>query len=225
MSNTRNSLHFAFTSGAMALLAGVATAYATPFQNGSFETGPSAPVNFCCGGAPYIGTFFAPYTGIPGWTVTAGSIDILTLPGWAPSDGLRSIDLDGLSAATLVQTFDTIPGMTYNVSFDLAANFYAGQAIKHVLVTAPGFSQTYAFNSAGRTALNMGWETHAFQFVAAGVSSSLSFADTDPTSAFGPALDNVRVNGNTTAVPEPATFALIGLGLAAGLGFSRRKRM
>ena len=227
MPNTRNSLHFAFTSGAMALLVGVATAYAAPFQNGGFETGPSAPVNFCCGGAPYIGTFFAPYTGIPGWTVTAGSIDILGLPGWAPSEGSRSIDLDGLSAATLVQTFDTIPGSTYDVLFDLAANFYAGQPIKHVLVTAPGFSQTYAFNSTGRTALNMGWETNAFQFVAAGASSSLSFADQDPSSAFGPALDNVRVNGNTNpiAVPEPATFALIGLGLAAGLGFSRRKRM
>jgi choice-of-anchor C domain-containing protein len=55
---------------------------AAPFQNGGFELGPSAPVNFCgvCG-APYIGTFFAPFAGIPGWTVTAGSIDIIFLPG------------------------------------------------------------------------------------------------------------------------------------------------
>src|SRR5437879_3323439 len=80
---------------------------AVPFQNGSFEIGPNAPVNFCgvCG-APYIGTFFAPYGGIPGWTVTEGSIDIIFLTGstgWSPSEGLRAIDLDGLSGGTLVQ--------------------------------------------------------------------------------------------------------------------------
>ena len=132
---------------------------ALPFQNGSFEDGPTAPVNFCgaCG-APYIGTFFAPYGGIPGWTVTAGSIDIIFLTGtagWSASNGLRSIDLDGLSGGTMAQTFDTVAGSTYTVSFDLAANFYAGDLIKSVLVSAPGFSQIYTFNSAGRTALNM----------------------------------------------------------------------
>jgi choice-of-anchor C domain-containing protein len=191
---------------------------ATPFQNGGFETGPNSPVNFCgvCG-APYIGTFFAPFAGIPGWTVTAGSIDIIFLTGsagWSPSEGSRAIDLDGLSGGTLVQTFDTIPGLSYEVSFDLAANFYTGDLVKSVLVTAPGFSQIYTFDSIGRTALNMGWQTETFQFVAAGSSSSLSF-DSQTNSAFGAALDNVRVNGDTSppSVPEPSTFALIGLGL------------
>src|SRR5436190_1893738 len=84
-----------------------------PFQNGSFETGPTSPVNFCAAcGAPYIGTFFAPYSGVTGWNVTAGSIDIISLPGWTPSEGTRAIDLDGLSAGTLVQTFDTVAGTT-----------------------------------------------------------------------------------------------------------------
>ena len=145
-----------------------------PFQNGGFEVGPNSPVNFCgvCGAAPYVGTFFAPFAGITGWSLTAGSVDIIGLPGWSPSEGTRSIDLDGLSAATLVQTFDTTPGTTYQVSFDLAANFYAGQTIKTLLTTAPGFSQTYTFSSTGRTALDMGWQTNTFQFVASGSSST-----------------------------------------------------
>lgn len=198
------------------------SAQAAPFQNGSFESGPSAPVNACgpCGGAPYIGTFFAPYTGIPGWTVTAGSIDIIFLTGstgWAASEGLRSIDLDGLNGGTLAQTFDTAAGSSYTVSFDLAANFYTGDRIKSVLVTAPGFSQIYTFDSAGRTALNMGWVTDTFEFTAAGATSTLAF-DSQTNSAFGAALDNVRLSladGTVAPIPEPATFALIGLGLAA----------
>jgi len=199
------------------LVAGMfAQVSAAPFQNGGFEVGPNSPVNFCgvCG-APYIGTFFAPFAGITGWNLTAGSVDIIGLPGWSPSEGTRSIDLDGLSAGTLAQTFDTILGTTYKVSFDLAANFYAGQTIKSVLVTAPGFSQTYTFNSTGRTALNMGWQTNTFQFVAAGSSSTLSFASQDvATSAFGPALDNVTVNAVGAAVPEPSTWLLAGISLS-----------
>jgi len=201
---------------------------AVPFQNGSFELGPTTPVNFCAAcGAPYIGTFFAPYTGIPGWTVTAGSIDIIFLTGtagWSASDGLRSIDLDGLSGGTMAQTFDTVPGSTYTIAFDLAANFYAGDLIKSVLVTAPNFSQTYTFNSAGRTALNMGWITETFQFVATGTSSTLSF-DSQTNSAFGAALDNVRVSADDTTapVPEPETYALMIAALGA-LGFMARRR-
>ena len=213
-----------------ALLASLAAlgAEAAPFQNGSFELGPTAPVNFCSAcGAPYIGTFGAPYTGIPGWTVAAGSIDIIYLTGtagWAPSDGSRAIDLDGLSGGTLVQSFDTVAGSTYDVSFDLAANFYAGDAIKSVLVTAPGFSQIYTFDARGRTALNMGWVTETFSFVATGASTTLSF-DSQTNSAFGAALDNVQVAGagGIAPIPEPATFALIGLGLAAGRLRLRRR--
>jgi choice-of-anchor C domain-containing protein len=208
------------------LVSGFVQVNAASFQNGGFEIGPSTPVNFCAAcGAPYIGTFFAPYTGVTGWTVTAGSIDIIGLPGWAPSEGTRSIDLDGLSTGTIAQTFDTVAGSSYSVSFDLAANFYAGQVIKSVLVTAPGFSQTYTFSSTGRTALNMGWQTESFSFVAGGANSTLSFASQDlASSAFGPALDNVTVNGVIgSTVPEPASLLLGGVGLLIFVSKMRRR--
>jgi choice-of-anchor C domain-containing protein len=208
------------------LVSGFVQVNAASFQNGGFEIGPSTPVNFCAAcGAPYIGTFFAPYTGVTGWTVTAGSIDIIGLPGWAPSEGTRSIDLDGLSTGTIAQTFDTVAGSSYSVSFDLAANFYAGQVIKSVLVTAPGFSQTYTFSSTGRTALNMGWQTETFSFIAAGANSTLSFASQDlANSAFGPALDNVTVNGVIgSTVPEPASLLLGGVGLLIFVSKMRRR--
>ena len=169
---------------------------AAAFQNGSFETGPVGPVNICggCNGAPYIGTFAAGYTGIAGWTVTAGSVDILLAPGWPPKHGARAIDLDGLDPGTISQTFDTRPGATYRVSFDLAANFYGGPTIKSVLVTAPGVSQAFNFDSSARSAANMGWQTQTIRFRATDTRSTLSFASQDPPgSSFGPALDNVIV--------------------------------
>ncbi|MDP2998151.1 MAG: choice-of-anchor C family protein [Bryobacterales bacterium] len=169
---------------------------AATFQNGSFEFGPAGPVNICggCNNAPYIGTFTAGYTGITGWTITAGSVDILLAPGWPPSHGARAIDLDGSDPGAISQTFDTRPGATYRVSFDLAANFYAGPTVKSVLVTAPGVSQAFNFDSTGRSADNMGWQTKTIQFRATDTRSTLSFASQDPPgSSFGPALDNVVV--------------------------------
>jgi len=110
----------------------------------------------------------------------------------------------------MVQTFDTTAGATYQVSFDLAANFYAGQVTKTVLVTAPGFSQSYTFSSTGRTAANMGWATHTFAFVAPGTSSFVSFASQDVAgSAFGPALDNVTVQASAIGVPEPSSWQFV----------------
>ena len=115
-------------------------------------------------------------------------------------------------------------GSTYTVAFDLAANFYSGDLIKSVLVTAPSFSQVYTFNSAGRAALNMGWVTQTFQFVATGASSTVSF-DSQTNSAFGAALDNVRVSvdGTTAPIPEPETYALMLAGLGV-MGFAVRRR-
>ena|SRR5438874_1130679 len=85
-------------------------------------------------------------------------------------------------------------------------------------------SQPYSFDSTGKTALDMGWETHTFEFVAAGSSSTLSFADTDASSAFGPALDNVRVSAvEAPPVPEPSTWLLAGTGIVLSIVITRKR--
>src|SRR5450755_2446577 len=100
-------------------------AWAAPFQNGSFELGPPNPCN----------TFNVPQgdTRITGWVISVGNIDWESGPpcGWDPSDGSNSLDLVGSGGiGGIQQTFDTIPGVTYQVQFDLAGNYGAPPVVK-----------------------------------------------------------------------------------------------
>ncbi|MFS0738151.1 choice-of-anchor C family protein [Sphingomonas sp. 1P06PA] len=187
----------------MALLPGVANAAA--FQNGSFEDGPDA--------GSFI-TLSAGDTSVTGWTVGAGTVDYIG-SYWVASDGTNSFDLSGNGIGSISQTFDTIAGLTYNVTFDLAGNPAGDPATKTLLTMATGGStQTDTFTVTGANTLaNMGWQTFSYSFVAQSASSTLTFSS-DTATAFGPALDNVTV----TAVPEPAAWALMigGFGLVGG---------
>lgn len=91
---------------------------------------------------------------------------------------------------------------------------------------SPGFYQMVAWDNAGGTILD--WAS------AKANSASWGFSDVFPTGALG-GIDPVSgspitapntagwVSFNITAIPEPATFALAGLGAAALLIFRRRK--
>ena len=169
-----------------------ALAWAAPFQNGSFEgTNPCNTFNVPAGS-----------TLIPGWTVSVGNIDWESGPpcGWQASVGSNSLDLVGASAGGIggiQQTFDTIPGTTYQVSFDLAGNYGAGPVVKPLAVTIDGVTTNFTFDTTGRSASNMGWTTHTITFVANSTSSTIDFVS-DVSAAggtlnAGAALDNVRI--------------------------------
>jgi len=206
------------------------SALAAPFQNGSFEgTNPCNTFNVPAGS-----------TLIPGWTVSVGNIDWESAPacGWQPSAGSNSLDLVGAGAGGIggiQQTFDTIPGTTYQVTFDLAGNYGAGPVVKPLAVTINGVTSNFTFDTTGRSGSNMGWTTHAITFVANSSSSTINFVSDVSASGgslnAGAALDNVQITAATAGAassPVPLTWAqwlaAMLIAVAGGSIFLRRRR-
>ena len=203
----------------LALVLGIVPRTRAELINGSFELGPSLSDSFV---RLPIGN-----TSITGWQVFFGGIDYVG-PIWVHSDGNRSLDLDGNvgEEGGILQAFATGPGVTYDVSFDLAGNVGSGPTVKEVFVRVRGnslvFAQSFFFNTTGKSFSDMGWTTHQFSFVADSTSATLSFRSLTGRrragSGWGPALDNVVV------IPEPSTFTLASIGILIALGSSRRRQ-
>lgn len=207
----RNILLAAAAGAAFMLPAG---ANAAAFVNGSFEDGIS-PGSFTtiAGGDS---------TSITGWTVTGDSVDYIG-SYWTAQDGSRSIDLDGNGQGGVSQTFDTIAGTKYNVSFWLAGNPDGAPTVKSVQVGATGnASNLYTFDTTGHDKSNMGWAEYTYNFIASGASTTLFFASQNP-GAYGPVLDNVAISA--AGVPEPATWGLMIIGFGAIGATLRRRRV
>jgi choice-of-anchor C domain-containing protein len=199
------SLAIASAAAALSVNAGAVT-----LINGGFETG--APTGEFTTAPPVI---------VPGWDVTAGTVDHIGTY-WTNNGGSAgSIDLAGSSPGTLAQTFATVAGQAYRVTFFIAGNNGGGSAIKSLNVLATGGSTAnYAFDTTGFGRTNMGWSERFYNFRASGSSSTLSFAAGSDSSFFGPALDDVSI----AAVPEPTTWAMMILGFAVVGGAMRRRK-
>jgi choice-of-anchor C domain-containing protein len=194
----------------LVMVAALATALSPAAQavelinNGGFEANPFQGAGFM--------TFSS---GLSGWSIS-GSVDLIK-DYWAPASGSYSLDLNGGGASTISQAFATQIGMTYNVSFSMAGNpDGGGNKSINASVTTPN---TYTFDISNSTHANMGWVTKTFSFVATSNSSTLSFVGDAANGPYGAALDNVSVS----AVPEPATYAMMLAGLSL-MGYVARNR-
>ncbi|HEV2582269.1 MAG TPA: DUF642 domain-containing protein [Ktedonobacteraceae bacterium] len=118
-------------------------------KNGDFEV-PVAPV----------GQFNEYYAGhaFGGWTVAAGSIDLVNQPYWQAGHGNQSVDMDGDSAGTIYQDLPTRAGATYTLSFLLAANPECGDTVKVLQIWWSGnLLDTIQVSPHGHNNQHMGW--------------------------------------------------------------------
>ena len=189
--------------------------------NGSFEDTGSATLQ-SWGGFTFGPGFSLP---LPGWTVNSGNVDVTTTGTvWGPAaDGQNSLDINGWEAGTISQTFATVLGRTYTVSFDYSRNAAGAPDPATATVSAGGVTLDVSAANDGSfgDAFNMVWKPDSFTFVGTGNPTTLSLAATVEGNG-GVFFDKVSVD----AVPEPATWALMigGFGLA-GAALRRRRTL
>ena len=200
---------------ALLMVGMAASASALEIQNGSFESGD------------FSGWVASP---IDGTTTVA-----ISESGFTATDGAYFANL---SADAVLQSGAQTWVAGEQLTFDW--NFLAGEDLVEWETYRNDYSVFTVLNNDGNTVDTVelvdlldlfstgeestGWGSYTYTFATAG-SGSFAFGVFNMGSTRGDSLlliDNVEVSGGvTTPVPEPATLALLAMGLA-GLGFSRR---
>lgn len=206
--------------GTLAIAALLAVpAHANLIANGDFEglTCNQPVLGFCVNMVP------------TGWTLDFGNVDTVTSM-WQETNGSQSIDLNGNMAGGLSQTFATVVGVTYVVSFDMSGNPFGdnqgADPIKTMNVLISGSPiHNFSFDTSVLPLVfgtYMNWTTHTFTFTADASTTTIEFdslTSGNSDCCWGPTLDNVSV----VSLPEPGSLLLIGPALIGGLALLKRR--
>jgi hypothetical protein len=155
--------------------------------NGSFENGVNPPTS-------WYRSIFAGDTSVEGWVVTAGRVDWTGTPQGVPpaQDGLMSVQLVGVGSG-ISQTFDTVSGELYNISFYLR-DFYPITSPITVAVTLGGAT----YDAVMPVGPAYTWFGYTTTMTATSNVSTLAFTSVDGAGdGYSPFLDDVSVQAVT----------------------------
>jgi hypothetical protein len=180
--------------------------------NGGFED----PVvnSTCCNTVPP--------DALPGWTATPNVNVVVgtfsSTGGNLAFEGNQYLDLVGQGGTgSISQTFATVAGETYNLSFVYSHNLFNPDVTSASAdFSVDGLLGTIS-HSSGSTA-NLDWQPFVGSFTATGSLATLTFTNLTGGVNEGILLDAVSVQG----VPEPSTWAMMLLGFGA-VGYSMRR--
>ncbi len=150
------------------------------------------------------GSFESDYTA---WT-KSGNQAIATYP---TTDGRKLVAFNGSNLAAngvLSQTFATVSGQTYTLTFDAGILSYVKKnQVLEVKIAGPGslLSQTMTLKGDGDGIID--WFSKTYTFVAGGSTATITFRDrSTATNALDLLLDNIRISG-PPAFPNSAPVA------------------
>lgn len=218
------------TLGLMVASAAQSFAFIT---NGSFETGTAytgAPNIFVAGTpAPWVATSYTPdmydNTGGDGWGLAGVPAYQNMMSGVVACDGHRFIGFAASATMSFYESFgQNVSGLVVNQNYTMSACMITDPTTQNVQYGGPydGYGTvdvylnnaligTFAQNTASKA-----WQSRSFNFTATATSGFLEYRAVIDTSAPNlrssyMGLDDIQV------VPEPASMATVGLGLAAVL--------
>lgn len=166
------------------------------------------------------------YTGgYTGWTLGANGIEIRNDAVGSAFEGNNFAELDTTGNSWISQSLATVAGATYTLSFAYSPRSNVGSDSNGINVYWDG-ALVEGISASGLVGNSAGndWTTYTYNLVAGDSSTTLKFMAAGKSDTMGGGLDAVSVKAAAVnAVPEPASFALLGLG-AAALALSRRRK-
>lgn len=178
--NDKNPYSFCFVPSAT----GVTSDMHNLVSNGDFET-------------PVIAGQWTGYgqgESMGAWSVSSGSIDIVSSSGWPSESGKQSLDLAGSESGSISQTISTTPGQEYVLTFYLSGN-PGSSTTKSIDVYWDGNKiGSYSAEQIGSFS-DMKWKKITVKdIVAKGTKTDLRFTDSSASGGWGAAIDYVVVN-------------------------------
>jgi choice-of-anchor C domain-containing protein len=173
-------------------------AHANLLVNGDFSQGPTVHRRG-----------FKPVTkgrkSIVAWHVRQNSVDYVTWYWQQPTGAVASLDMNGTATkrnespnqpGVLVQSFATVAGASYQLTFYFSGNPAGGPKLLTMLVKAGNTRKHFTWNvgKEGNTVGDMKWTLETVPFTATAASTELKFISTTKIGNNGPAIALVSVD-------------------------------
>ncbi len=168
-------------------------------------------------------TLYTGSTALAPWEIS-GSVELIPNgvgpTSWPAHEGDYSLDLAGTSNGTIQQSFATVPGKQYTLTFQYGNNWggIGSTGVVRVIGSSPIYGNF--ITHGGSTSTDMQWTPYEATFVANSTITSLSFEDLSLSVFYGIALDAIAVT--PVVVPEPVGLSLVCIAGAAFCRFSTR---